>query len=343
MNDGTLLAMPEVTALVLVLSIFGSAFFSGCETGLMTASRVRLQRMAAAGQSGAAALMRQRERLDDAVLTCLLGTNLSNVLASAVATALLIEWLGPRGEFIAIMVASLVLVILGEILPKVLYREYPEQLTRHSLPLLEGFRLLSSPVRWPLSAYAKLLQRLQGHRPVHRPGLDRATLATLLAAGGVPQTRDRRFQMTMVRFLRLSNRRVADIMRPLDTVRTVPQNVTLSDALSTAADSGFSRLPVVGTGGDLAGYLLVRDLLLAEGSIDAHLPVPAVHVRPLLLVDSALSPYELFEDLHARGAQFAAVVDRAGRALGIITLEDLVEEVTGAIADEFDQTEKLKE
>ena len=94
---------------------------------------------------------------------------------------------------------------------------------------------------------------------------------------------------------------------------------------------------VRGTDGELAGYLLVRDLLLAEERVAADQPVPADLVRPLLLVDAGLSPYELFEELHARGAQFAAVVDRQGRALGIITLEDLVEEVTGAIADEFDR------
>ena len=337
MSGGSMQTLPEVTALLLLMSVLGSAFFSGCETGLMTTSRVRLYRMIAAGQGRAAALMRLRERLDDAVLTCLLGTNLSNVLASAVTTALLIDLMGPRGELMAILVTSLVLVVFGEILPKIVYREYPERMSLWSLPLFNVFRLLASPVRWPLAGYAELLQRLQGSRPIHRPGFDRATLAAMLAARDATEPLDRRFRQTMDRFLHLSDRRVADIMRPLDRVHTVPRGVTLSAALGMAAESGFSRLPVTGTYGDFEGYLLVRDLLLAEGSLQSDHPVPDSHLRPLLLVDAALSPYELFEELHARGAQFAAVVDRQGRALGIITLEDLVEEVTGAIADEFDR------
>lgn len=330
---------PDLTALLLLFSLVGSAFFSGCETGLMSASRVRLRDLAIGGDRRVDRLQRLRDHLDDAILTCLIGTNLSNVLASAVTTALLIAAFGPRGEVLAIVVASLVLVILGEILPKVLYREYPERLTLWSLPALQTFRLVISPVRWPLGGYARLLRRLEGPGQHSATGLDRRTVASLLAAT-VPVTRDRRFHLAMERFLRLSHRRIQDLMRPVAAVVAVPQTVTLAEALGTAASSGFSRLPVRGTDGDLVGYLLVRDLLLAEERLAADQPVPVDLVRSLLLVDAGLSPYELFEELHARSAQLAAVVDRTGCALGIITLEDLIENVTGAIADEFDQPEE---
>ncbi len=298
----------------------------------MSISRARLHRLGRDGDGRVPALQRVRANLDDAILTCLVGTNLSNVLASAVTTALLTALLGPRGEWLAVVVASLVLVVLAEILPKILYREFPERLTLASLPLLRTFHALIVPVRWPLSGYARLLQRLQGASAAAGYGLDRASLASLLSSAA-PDQGDRRFHHTMTRFLELSSRCVADLMRPLASVITVPADVTLEQALSVAAESGFSRLPVRGTEGDLDGYLLVRDMLLAEAA-------PAALVRPLLLVDSGLSPYELFEELHARGAQFAAVVDRDGRPLGIVTLEDLIEKVTGAIADEFDQPEE---
>lgn len=336
---GGLLGQPDLTAAVLVVALAGSAFFSGCETGLLSASRVRLQRLAAAGDRRVARLQRLRDSLDDAILTCLLGTNLCNVVASAVTTALLIAWLGPRGEVVAIAATSLVLVTLGEILPKILYREYPERLALWSLPALNAFRLASSPVRLPLGAYARLLQKLQQSQPLGVPGLDRTTVASLLVTSA-PQTRDRHFQQALERFLFLSQRRVDEFMQPLARVVSVPQNVTCPDALAAAAASGFSRLPVRGTAGQFAGYLLVRDLLLAADGLPADQAVAVDLIRPLLLVDAALSPYELFEELHARSAQIAAVVDRDGRALGIVTLEDLIEKVTGAIADEFDQAEE---
>lgn len=328
----------DTVAAVLAAALVGSAFFSGCETGLMSVSRVRLQRHARGGDGRAVRLAAVRRRLDDAILTCLVGTNLSNVAASAVTTALLTALLGARGEWVAVASASLVLVIFGEILPKILFREYPERLTMLSLRPLLLFRLLISPVRWLLGGYAALLQKLPGGRAA-AAGLDRAGVANLLA-NSRPDARDQRFGQTMDRFLHLSQRRVADLMRPRDAVVSVPADITLGEALAVAADSGFSRLPVRGADGDLHGYLLVRDLLLAEGRLPADQPPPRSLVRALLLVDAALSPYELFEELHARGAQLASVVDTAGRSVGIVTLEDLIENVTGAIADEFDQPEE---
>jgi len=327
---------PDLALLLLLGSLLGSAFFSGCETGLMTVSRVRLSLLARQGDRRVERLLALRGELDDAILTCLVGTNLSNVLASAVATALLTAALGPRGEPVAVAAASLVLVIFGEILPKVLYREYAERLTLASLEPLRGFRALIWPVRTGLRAYSRLLQRLGGADEEHGMGLDRTALAALLSSDD-PDPRERRFQAAMDRFLRLSTRQVAELMRPLDEVVSVPEDITLDAALAVASRSGFSRLPVRGTGDDLVGYLLVRDLLLAEGTAAGDRPVPVDLVRALLLVDAALSPYELFEELHSRDAQLAAVVDAAGRALGIITLEDLIEKVTGAIADEFDR------
>ncbi|HOX25055.1 MAG TPA: CNNM domain-containing protein [Candidatus Krumholzibacteria bacterium] len=331
---------PEATAFALSVALAGSAFFSGCETGLMSVSRVRLARLAAAGDERVDRLRRVREHLDDAILTCLVGNNLCNVLASAVATALFTAWLGARGEWLAILVTSVVLVVVGEIVPKILTREYPERLTLAAIPTFDNVRWVISPVRWPLGAYARGLRKLQGGTRDTAAALDLGTLASLLSAAA-PAERDRRFQQTMSRFLELSGRRLGDLMRPLDTVVSVSSEVTLATALAAATRSGYSRLPVRGTGGDLDGYLLVRDLLLAEGKLAADRPVPASLVRPLILVDSTMSPFELFEELHARGAQFAAVVDRAGRPLGIVTLEDLIEAVTGAIADEFDQPEEI--
>jgi putative hemolysin len=334
---------PDLVTLALVASVLGSAFFSGCETGLMTVSPVRLHRLLQAGDARASNLGRWLERLDDGILTCLVGTNLCNVAASAITTAVLSAVLGARGEGLAVLAASLALVVFGEILPKVLYREYPEQLTIRSLPLLGAFRLLISPVRWLLGGYARLLQRLD-RADDQTPRQERAALTSLLASSQ-PNPRDRRFRRGMHRFLRLSHRRVTDLMRPRADLVTITRDLTLTRVLEIAARSGYSRLPVQGTRGDLIGYVLVRDLLLAEGS-EGHqaqlpgAPVPSGLVRPLLLVDASLSPYELFEELHARGAQLAAVVDAAGRSLGIVTLEDLIEKVTGAIADEFDQPEE---
>jgi CBS domain containing-hemolysin-like protein len=128
---------------------------------------------------------------------------------------------------------------------------------------------------------------------------------------------------------------VTRIMRPVAELVSVAPGVSVAEAREVAARSGFSRLPVLPRESRTpTGYVLVRDLLFWPGA--AEEPVPETWVRSFLLVDAALSPYELFEELHAQGRQMALIVDRQGEALGMTTLEDLLEAVVGSIQDEFD-------
>jgi CBS domain containing-hemolysin-like protein len=279
-----------------------------------------------------------RANLDDAILTCLLGTNLSNVLASAITTAVLSALLGARGEGLAVLAG---LAGAGGLrrdppqdpVPRVSRAVDPGHHGRVARVPLDHLAGTLGPE--PLRA---MVARVMGDQHTGMAELDRRGLANWLSRS-TAERGEARFHRIMVRFLQLSNHRIDELMRPLSVVVCVPAGVTLGEALEVAASSGHSRLPVQGTDGDLDGYLLVRDLLLIEGRVRSQEPVPGELVRSLLLVDGALSPYELFEELHARGAQLASVVDRQGRAMGVITLEDLIEKVTGAIADEFDPPE----
>lgn len=330
----------DLVVWVVLGCLVASGFYSGAETGLMSTSRIRLQRILA-GRPTARGVILQRlqKRLEEPILTCLIGTNLFNVLGSAVMTVALTARYGPRGELLALALMSLLIILFGEILPKILFREYPERLTLVAAPMLRASMVVLTPVLWLLLAYARLWSRLLPRDSQEAGGtLDRQTLSALLLAHAQPRGQDRQFRGSLRRFLALTKLDLRRLMRPITEVRTVPCSATVADCLQVARRSGFSRLPVVESeNGDLTGWIQVRDLLFLSLE-QREQPVSPTLVRTCLLVDEGMSSLELFEELHAQGQELAVVVDRQGRAQGLVTLEDLIEKVVGSIQDEFDQT-----
>ena len=316
--------------------LFMSAFFSGCETGYMSVSRVRLRNIPQAESAPVRRLMRQLRRIEDPILTCLIGTNLFNVFFTALVTAVLTDRYGVRGEWLALGVVSVLVILLGEILPKVLFLEFPERLTMVASPAIAVAMALLAPVRWLLRAYTGLWRTILPAADQSRSGMTRRSLAALMLTNTVPSEGDQRFAETVDRFLELEGHPLSNIMRPLDRLVTVETDATIAECLSVAAKLGFSRFPVMREDGKaVQGYVLVRDLLFLPLE-DHQLILPRRFIRPFLLVDERMSPYELFEELRSQGRQLAVVVDGSGNPLGMITLEDLIETVIGSIQDEFD-------
>jgi len=334
--DASSLSWPMLLVIVVVCLVF-SAFFSGTETGYMSVSRVRLRHGGQGATPRGGRLLNQLKNIEDPILTCLVGTNLFNVMVSAVATMALTERFGQDGQWLAVVIVSALVIIFGEILPKVIYREFPEAMTLASVPVISVSMILLTPVRRLLRAYTGIWHRLAaGSDGQDEEGLDRRNLAALLLSNSVPTMGDHRFAQAVDRFMEVANLTLGPIMRPLDQLVTVGAETTVRGCLDVAARSGYSRLPITCEDGrQLQGYVLIRDLLFL--SRDEHdRIVPHKLWRSFLLVDVRMSPYELFEELRHQGQQSAVVVDPGGNPLGMITLEDLIESVIGSVTDEFD-------
>jgi len=328
----------DLVAVVVAVCLLASGFMSGTETGLMSVSRIRLRFLELRREHARArALARLLDRVEDPILTCLIGTNLFNVLGSAVLTVAFTARYPERGEILAAAVGSVLVITLAEILPKVLYREYPERLTLVSLPVLRVAMVLLAPVRRILLAYSSLLQAvLPGRGAVERRALDRGAMTTLLAAHPVAG-QDRRFTDILDRCLVLADLNLTAIMTPWSRVETLPREASLETCRYAAARSGFSRLPLVARDGrEVLGWVLARDLLFVDPAADWD-GVPPEIVRTCPYVDRSISPWALFEEMRWQQQQMAVVTDRAGNPLGQVTLEDLLEVLVGSIEDEFDR------
>ncbi len=328
---------PLLLVIVVVCLAF-SAFFSGTETGYMSVSRVRLRHSGRGNTVGGKHLLEQLKHIEDPILTCLVGTNLFNVMVSAVATMALTERLGPDGQWIAVVVVSALVIVFGEILPKVIYREFPEVMTVASVPGIRVAMILLTPIRSLLRVYTGIWHRLVPLGDLEEgQELDRRNLAALLLSNSVPTAGDHRFAQAVDRFMEVANLTLGPIMRPLDQLVTVDEETTVGACLKVAASSGFSRLPITGQDRwQLQGYVLIRDLLFLHREEHSRM-VPRKLWRSFLLVDVRMSPYELFEELRHQGQQLAVVVDPGGNPLGMVTLEDLIESVIGSVSDEFDR------
>lgn len=325
-----------LVALGLGACLVASAFFSGVETGLMSVSRVRLRRSPAAETSRGRRLRRLLRNLESPVMTCLVGNNLVNVAFGALVTVLVTERLGEDGQGLAVAIVAVVTMVFGEIMPKALFREYPERMALATLPLFAVVMAALSPVLWVLRGYSRLWQRLLPAQAGSSRRLDRGGLAALMLAHTPPSSQERGFAQVLERFLQLAHRPLATLMRPLDAVVAVGPEATVAECLAVAARSGLSRLPVTREDGSvLQAYVTARDLLFLPPE-DAGEVVPRRLWRPFVLVDARMTPYEVFEELRGQGNQMAAVCDPAGNPLGLITLEDLIETVMGSIHDEFD-------
>ncbi len=327
-----------LVVLILLVGLALSAFFSGSETGFMSVSRVRLRRDAKS-ESGRGKILRAMLRnIEDPILTCLIGTNLFNTIISAVLTVAMAALFGARGDLAAVLVGATLVITFGEIVPKVLYREFPEGMTLASVAGVRLAMIILWPVRVLLLGYTRLWHALLPEDHEHASaGLERRNLAALLLTNSAPNRADRRFGELLSRYLHLERVTLGPIMRPLGQLVTVPPEATVAACLEEAARSGHSRLPLRSDGGEtLLGYVLVRDLLFMSRDDHEHV-LPRRLWRSLLQVDVRMSPYELFEELRYCNAQMAGVVDPRGNLLGLITLEDLIENVFGSIHDEFDR------
>ncbi|MBA4377582.1 MAG: hypothetical protein C0395_02845 [Gemmatimonas sp.] len=337
MSGGAL--SPAVTVVVLMACLTASAFFSGVETGLMSTSRIRLRTLLRRKpHPRAAALRRLLARIEDPVLSCLIGNNLVNVSFSAVLTAALAARYGDRSEFAAVAIATVLMVIFGEIIPKTVYREYPERLSLASVRPLRAVMLLLAPARWVLLAYSSLIDRLlpgRGHR-AEGAVIGREAMHHLMSAHPAA-AQDGRFNELLARCLALSDLNLDAVMTPWERVDSLPRAADAATCRRLAAASGYSRLPVLGDDQrEVQGWVLVRDLLLSEAMRQDWRRIPDALLRTCPRVDREMSPWGLFEEMRWQRQQMAVVVDAGGNPLGMVTLEDLLEVLVGSIEDEFD-------
>ena len=330
-----------LAVIVIPLLIVLSGFFSGSETALTAASRARMLQLEKTGDQRATLvgrLIRDRERLIGAVL---LGNNLVNILASALATSVFLTLFGQTGVAYATIVMTLIVLIFGEVLPKTLAISNPDQASRLVAPIIQPVVAVFSPIVTAVQFIVQGVLRLFGHEgaaglSVLSPADEIRSQVDLLHAEGsvVKAERDR-----LGGLLDLGELVASDVMVHRTNMHTVNADDPPDTILREILTAPYTRVPLwQGEPENIVGVIHVKDLLrrLSEvGGDIASVDPGSIAVKPWFVPETTTLTDQLNAFLR-RKAHVALVVDEYGEVQGLVTLEDIIEEIVGDIADEHD-------
>ena len=338
----------SVGAILLLLVISG--FFSGSETALTASSRGKLKAQADKGATGARkalALTDDSERMIGAIL---LGNNMVNILAASLATALFTRIFGESGVALATLVMTLLVLVFAEVLPKTYAISNPESAATRVAPLLRWVVAIFSPIVSVVRFVVRRVLALFGVKidPDSQIMSVHEEIAGTLALGHSTGSVEKEHRDRLLGALDLSERTVEEIMRHRSQVETVNVDDPIEEVIAQCINSPHSRLPMYREDPEnIIGILYVRDLVRemhglvtqAGGSYSAiaKLDLDALARPPYFVPETTPLDEQMQEFLRLR-RHFALVVDEYGALHGLITLEDILEEIVGEIEDEYDTT-----
>ncbi|MGQ0716634.1 MAG: hemolysin family protein [Pseudonocardiales bacterium] len=330
-----------------MLLLVANAFFVGAEFALISARRDRLESMAVRGVHRARTVIRAGEKLSLMLAAAQLGITISSLGLGALGEPVVagqLEWLAaPLGIpdavlhtisfIIALGIVTVAHILLGEMVPKNIAIAGPERTALWMVPPLVAWMRLVRPVIAALNWIANHVLRAFGVQP--RDELESAyspdELANLIADSSREGLLDSQEQRRLTQTLSTRERTVADVLIPISGLTTVPAEPTLGDIERAVAQTGFSRFPLR-AGEQLVGYLHVKDVLELLGR-SPDTPVPPSSVYPLPEVQSTAKLDEALALLRRASSHLARVVGPEGATVGVVALEDLVEEYVGTVRD----------
>ena len=327
-----------ISMLVLLLL---KGFFSGSEIALVNADKIKLSARANQGQRGAKLVLRLFQKPEVLLGTTLVGTNISTVVLTTIGTLLMIDYFGDRGDLIAFLLFTPVFLIFGEIVPKSVYQQMSDSIASFVVYPLRVFSILFYPIVFVFSRTARLAARVVGVRPAgHTPFMTREQIRSVIDMAERTSSVSAFDRSRIRRVTRFAETTVGEAMIPVAEVMAIDESSTTAEAVSLVRRHGYNRLPLYrGNISNIIGIatLTTWDLMdpdLPRRSLD-DFRQPAHYVAPYQTID------ELLPVLRERSDHMAIVVDEFGSAVGMITMEDVLEEVVGEIDVGYDFDEYL--
>lgn len=339
------LALPMIAVLLLA-----NAFFVGAEFSLISSRRDRLEALVHEGKSRARMVVGASRNVSQMLAGAQLGITICSLLLLMVGEPAVAELLAELLELVgiawpgyvvhaiafavALTVMTLLHVLVGEMVPKNLAIAEPERVALWLVPPLVLWSKLIGPFIWLLNTVANFWLRLVKVEP--KDELETAytshELADLLGEsrreGLLEQSEHRRLSQT----LRSVDKTVADVLVPIAELTTLPAGATVGDVERAVTSTGFSRFPVVDGANEVVGYIHVKDVL-DQLHDDPSTEVPAAKLRRLTRLEAGERLDRALSSMRAEGSHLATVVEPGGRAVGVVALEDVVEEYVGTVRD----------
>ena len=335
MNDDT------VSLVIIIACVVMSACFSATETAFSSLNRIRIKNMAEKGDKRARLVLRMSENYDSLLSTILIGNNIVNIACASLATLLFVDWLGSdAGPSVSTAVTTVVVLIFGEVSPKSIAKESPEAFAKFSAPLLNVLMFVLTPFNFLFGLWKKLLSLI--FRSSDSQAVTEEELLTIVdeaeQEGGI-DTQEGSLIRNAIEF---TETEAIDVLTPRIDLTAVSVDDSKEDIAAIFAETGYSRIPVYRDSIDhIIGILYQKDFHNYVYHTDKDI---ASIIRPAIYVTGNKLIGELLQDLQKSKSHLAVVMDEFGGTVGIVTMEDILEELVGEIWDEHDEVvEEIKQ
>lgn len=320
--------------LILVLLIIMSAYFSATETAYSSLNKIKLKSIVNKGNKKAKLALELSEKYDSVISTILIGNNIVNIATASLATVLFTKLLGSSGVTVSTIVMTILILIFGEISPKSIAKDIPESFAIVSAPLLNVFCIILKPVNYIFCLWKNLISKVL--KIQKNSGITEDEILTIAEEaeneGGInPQ------QLEIIKSaIELNEQEVIEAFTPRVDMIAVKDSCSKEELLNLFIESGFSRIPVYHDNIDnVIGIINEKDLINIV--VNNNNEEISSIIKPLNVIQPHMKLSHLLKVLQNNKSHMALIADEYGGTMGIITLEDILEELVGEIWDEHDK------
>jgi putative hemolysin len=325
-----------VEILLFVLCVILSAFFSSSEVALISITRAKARTLANEGKPGSKAVAALKESPEHLLITILIGNNIVNVAAAALATSIAIKAFGDIGVGIATFFVVIVLLVFGEIGPKIYAARASDSFALTVAPVILFLSRIFSPFIWIVE---RVSPTFGIGKEVGEPSVTEEEIKEWIDVGKEDGTIEQGEQEMLYSVLEFADTTAREIMTPRVDVTLMEDTVTFEEAIRIFNETGFSRIPVYHDQIDnITGILNVKDVFSAMVSHRRDSTIKEVMYDPMFVPETKKID-DLLKELQVHRVQMAIVIDEYSSFVGIATVEDILEEIVGDIMDEYDKEE----
>ena len=320
----------------MVICVILSGYFSATETAFSSVNKTRLKAMAEKGDHKAELALRLAEDYDKLISTILIGNNVVNIALASIGTLFFVDLMGDRGATVSTAVITVVVLIFGEITPKSIAKDYPEKFAMFSAPLINMLIVLLTPLNFLFGLWKKLVGMIvKGEEDAGMSQEELLLLVDEVQQDGAIDESEGELLRNAIEFGDLEAR---DILTHRVDLEAVPTDATKEEVAALFTESRFSRLLVYEDSIDkIVGVIHQKDFYTGTGIVDA--PLKEIMTEPLYIHQTEKVD-DLLQLLRTNKSHMAIVIDEYGGTMGIVTMEDILEELVGEIWDEHDEVEE---
>lgn len=330
---------------ILFMCLFVAAFFSGVEIAVISTNKLHLKYLAKKGDKKAMIVSDLIQKPDKFLRVVLIGANMAVIIFSTISSALSMHIWGDKGVIISILLTTLIILIFCEIIPKTIAQNNPQKISLETAYYIKTASYILYPIEVFFSWISNFFIRLitgKMYRPLNA-FFTKKDLKLLFEVGEREGALEKREKSMIERILNLNDIFVKDVMIPQKYIVAVMENTSLEDAIKLMNKEGLSRIPVYKNNiNNIIGFIYAKDFLVEDLKKKLNKNINLLDsIHPPYLVSENKRVTNLLKEFQRKKVHIAVVLNRDKKISGVVTIEDLLEEIFGEIEDEFDKIKKL--